>query len=134
MTEVIKKLLMKFKLNPLYLPQLQRDACNIGPGLSAVQQATRGGYAGIVKVLTSSNTGMVIDKEGRMVADYIITFILPIVKRSFSRKAISLSSLRKTSIRRLGYRMKRCTIFSTDDLVILHIHNILLHSFFQIHS
>eukprot|EP00571_Detonula_confervacea_P014480 CAMPEP_0172307258 /NCGR_PEP_ID=MMETSP1058-20130122/8148_1 /TAXON_ID=83371 /ORGANISM="Detonula confervacea, Strain CCMP 353" /LENGTH=931 /DNA_ID=CAMNT_0013019371 /DNA_START=12 /DNA_END=2807 /DNA_ORIENTATION=+ len=64
-------LVNKYKLDPLYLPnfEVEEELRKFQP--NAIQAAIMGGYAEVVKILTSSNMELVIDSHGRTVKDYV---------------------------------------------------------------
>ncbi|KAL7556551.1 hypothetical protein ACA910_007055 [Epithemia clementina (nom. ined.)] len=82
LTHVVAKLMSpeysSTTLNPLALPDYKDHE---RPRLNAVQEAIRGGYAAIVKILTGGNNQMVIDSVGRTVADYVRMKGSPILAR-----------------------------------------------------
>ena len=69
LTLTVEKLMVKYNLDPLYR-QVRNDPGN-GRSLNAIQEALRGGYAEIVKVLTNGDSSIIIDDYGRSVEDYI---------------------------------------------------------------
>jgi len=69
MTFIVEKLIVKHGLDPFYRP-VQHDPGN-SRSLNAIQEAIRGGYAEIVKILTNGDNSVTIDQYGRSVEDYI---------------------------------------------------------------
>lgn len=70
---VVKRILeLRPTVDPLYAPPLT----NVQPwrrqGLNSIQEAIRGGYAEIVKLLSNSNNDLVIDELGRTIKDYVV--------------------------------------------------------------
>ena len=70
LSRVAEKLLNRYGLDPLYAPSLGPDYDN-RRSFNAIQEAIRGGYAEIVKILTRANYSLIIDDLGRTVKDYI---------------------------------------------------------------
>jgi hypothetical protein len=66
---VAEKLMVKHGLNPLYRPVQNEPGSS--RSLNAIQEAIRGGYAEIVKVLTNGDNSMTIDDYDRSVEDYV---------------------------------------------------------------
>ena len=69
LTLTVEKLMVKYNLDPLYR-QVRNDPGN-GRSLNSIQEAIRGGYAEIVKVLTNGDNSVIIDDYGRSVEDYV---------------------------------------------------------------
>ena len=66
---VAEKLMVKHGLDPLYRPVQNEPGSS--RSLNAIQEAIRGGYAEIVKVLTNGDNSMIIDDYDRSVEDYV---------------------------------------------------------------
>jgi hypothetical protein len=69
LTLTVEKLMVRYSLDPLYR-QVRNDPGN-GRSLNSIQEAIRGGYAEIVKVLTNGDNSVIIDDYGRSVEDYV---------------------------------------------------------------
>ncbi|OEU09275.1 hypothetical protein FRACYDRAFT_248612 [Fragilariopsis cylindrus CCMP1102] len=66
---VAEKLMVQHGLDPLYRPVQNEPGSS--RSLNAIQEAIRGGYAEIVKVLTNGDNSMIIDEYDRSVEDYV---------------------------------------------------------------
>ena len=74
LTNIVKKLMKEHSdvLDPLFVaPPSSNMSHEFNNGLNAIQEAIRGGYAEMVKILSSSNNNLIIDKYGRTVEDYV---------------------------------------------------------------